>query len=151
MAFTDGSVNDSDLAAKVEKVIAMLEQRQYDPTQSSSTRFSSLTATAKIRSGVIDNRDLHLKASKFQIRGLGTVNLVSDMVDYQLRLMKPGAVDERTYAPIDVTGPLSGVSYRFNEKEYLKQLADRQKEKVEKKAKERIDKEINKALEGLFK
>ena len=151
MAFTDGSVNDSDLAAKVEKVIAMLEQRQYDPSQSSSTQFSSLIATAKIRSGVIDNRDLHLKASKFQIRGLGTVNLVSNQVDYQLRLMKPGKVDERTYAPIDVRGPLSGVSYRFDEKAYLKQIAEREKKKIEKKAKDRIDKEINKALEGLFK
>jgi AsmA protein len=152
IAFGEGSVNDSELADKVNKAIAAIEQRPFDPNQK-STRFSKLVATAKVTNGLVDNRDLHLVASKFQIRGLGTANLVSEQVDYQLRMMKPGQDPnkQKIYAPINIKGSFDNMNYDFDEKAYLKQLADREVKKVEEKAKKKIDEEVNKALEGLFK
>jgi AsmA protein len=152
LAFKEGSVNDSELSGQLNKVVALIEKRPYDPSQPKSTNFSSLTATAAIKNGLIDNRDLHLVAPKFQVRGLGTVNLVTDNVDYQLRLMQPDkdGGTEHIYAPIDVKGSFANLSYRFNEKEYTSQLVEREKKKVEEKAKEKIGEEVNKALKGLF-
>ncbi|MDX1334915.1 MAG: AsmA family protein [Gammaproteobacteria bacterium] len=152
IAFGEGSVNDSELADKINKAIAAIEQRPFDPNKK-STNFSKLTATAKVSNGVIDNRDLHLLASKFQIKGLGTANLVSEQVDYQLRMMRPGQDPnkQKIYAPINIKGSFDSMNYDFDEKAYLKQLADREVKKVEEKAKKKIDEELNKALEGLFK
>jgi AsmA protein len=152
LAFKEGSVNDSKLSGTINQVIAFIEKKPIDPNQK-TTNFSKLTATAKVSNGVINNQDLHLLAPKFQIRGLGKANLVSEQVDYQLRLLKPDKDGDKAkiYAPIDIKGSFDNLSYRFNEQEYLKQLAEREVKKVEKKAKERIDQEINKALDGLFK
>jgi len=152
LAFKEGSVNDSELSGQLNKVIALIEKRPYDPAQSKGTNFSSLTATAAIKNGLIDNRDLHLVAPKFQVKGLGTVNLVTANVDYQLRLMQPDkdGGTEHIYAPIDVKGSFANLSYDFNEKEYTSQLVEREKKKVEEKAKERIGEEVDKALKGLF-
>lgn len=152
LAFKEGSVNDSQLSDQLNKVIAVIEKRPYDPAQPKSTNFSSLTATATIKNGVIDNRDLLLRAPKFQVTGLGTVNLNTENVDYQLRLMQPDkeGSTKHIYAPIDVRGTFDKLSYKFNEKEYTSQLVEREKKKIEKKAKERIEEEVDKALKGLF-
>jgi AsmA protein len=152
LAFREGSVNDSKLSNTINQAIAVLEKKPFDPTQK-GTNFSKLTATANVKNGVIDNRDLHLLAPKFQIKGLGTANLVNEQVDYQLRLMQPDkdGNKEHIYAPINIKGGFDNLSYRFDEQAYLKQLADREVKKIEKKAKDRIDQEINKAFEGLFK
>jgi len=159
LAFKEGSINDSRLSEQLNKVTAVIEKRQYDPAQAKSTNFSSLTATAGIKNGLIENKDLHLKAPRFQVKGLGTASLVTEKVDYQLRLMKPSkdANAQQIYAPIDVTGSFDNLAYRFNEKEYANQLLEREKKKarakVDKevdKAKEDLGKEVDKALKGLF-
>jgi AsmA protein len=152
LAFKEGSINDSKLAEQLNKVTAIIEKRQYDPAQK-STNFSSLTASATIKKGLIENKDMHLKAPKFQVKGLGTASLVTEKVDYQLRLMKPSQDPnaKQIYAPIDVTGTLDNLSYRFNEKEYANQLLEREKKKVEKKAREKVDKEVDKAKEDIGK
>jgi len=153
LAFKEGSINDSKLSEQLNKVTAVIEKRQYDPAQGKSTNFSSLTATAGIKNGLIENKDMHLKAPRFQVKGLGTASLVTEKVDYQLRLMKPSkdANAQQIYAPIDVTGSFDNLSYRFNEKEYASQLLEREKKKVEKKARDKVDKEVDKAKEDLNK
>jgi AsmA protein len=153
LSFKEGSINDSKLSEQLNKVTAVIEKRQYDPAQAKSTNFSSLTATARIKNGLIENKDMHLKAPKFQVKGVGTASLVTEKVDYQLRLMKPSQDPnaQQIYAPIDVTGSFDNLSYRFNEKEYANQLLEREKKKVEKKAREKVDKEVDKAKEDIGK
>lgn len=153
LAFKDGSINDSKLSEQLNKVTAVIEKRQYDPAQAKGTNFSSLTATAGIKNGLIENKDMHLKAPKFQVKGLGTASLVTEKVDYQLRLMKPSQDPnaQQIYAPIDVSGSFDNLSYRFNEKDYANQLLEREKKKVEKKARDKVDKEVDKAKEDIGK
>jgi len=153
LAFKEGSINDSKLSEQINKVNAIIEKRKYDPAQAKSTNFSSLTATAGIKNGLVENKDMHLMAPRFQVKGLGTASLVTEKVDYQLRLMRPSkdANAQQIYAPIDVTGSFDNLSYRFNEKEYASQLLEREKKKVEKKAREKVEKEVDKVKEDLGK
>jgi AsmA protein len=152
-AFKEGSINDSKLSEQLNKVTAVIEKRKYDPAQAKSTNFSSLTATAVIKQGVIENKDMHLQAPKFHVKGVGTASLVTEKVDYQLRLMKPSEDPnaQQIYAPIDVSGSFDNLSYRFNEKEYASQLLEREKKKVETKAKAKVDEEVDKAKDKIGK
>lgn len=145
-AFGEGSVNNSEIAHQVNQVLALLLNQPYDPSVK-HVGFTRLTASAKIRQGIIDNRDLELRARKFTVRGLGTVDLPAERIDYELRLYKAGG---KTYAPIRISGPLSSPGFRFDKDAWLKQRLEGKKQEAEKRLQQRLDEEVGDRLKGLF-
>ena len=146
VAFGEGSVNNSELAHQVNQVIALLLNQPYDPSVK-HIGFTRLTASASIRNGIVDNRDLELRARKFTVRGLGTIDLPAERIDYELRLFKAGG---KTYAPIRIEGPLASPGFRFDKEAWLKQRLEGKKKAVEEKAKKRLEEELGDRFKGLF-
>ena len=112
--------------------------------------FASLTGTARVNSGIIDNRDLLLQAILFKATGAGTIDLPARKVDYVLRFEKiqgRGAI-----IPLKIYGPLEAPKYKIelaamlqNEaKQKLRQELNQQRQKLENKVKNELMKKLNK-------
>jgi AsmA protein len=75
------------------------------------TPFESLTGTAQIRSGVLENNDLFIKATRINASGQGTANLNTAQLDYRLSLQRMTSgttISPRGPAiPLTITGDFS--------------------------------------------
>lgn len=140
LAVADGALYDKELARKVEAAVAFLQGRPPKPA-AEAILFESLTGSAKINNGVVDNRDLKLISSLILVKGEGTANLANDTVDYTLSLaLARGAEDKkRTFVPITVKGPYADLKYGLN----LEKIA---KEKLQEEAEKRLGKELEKVV-----
>jgi AsmA protein len=87
---------------------------------SGRTRFDVFKASAEIADGIASTKDLNIASQNLQITGQGTVNLVTDAINYQVKatILKtaPGAgtASGKTLAdiPLNITGTLSSPSVR---------------------------------------
>lgn len=136
--------------------------------ENAQTDFSELSASAKIKNGVITNNDLSAKSPLLRINGKGQVNLPADTVDYLVTTTLVGSLegqggkggDELSGIPIPVRvkGPLTNPSYSpdlsaaVNAK--AKQKIEKKKAEVKEKAKAKLEEKLQGlgggALKGLF-
>ena len=97
-----------------------------------STRFGSITGTGIIRSGVLDNRDLAVKAPGLRADGEGAVSLPTGQINYLLKVkLVPtsegqGGKDSSDMfgimVPVRVTGTVDDPHYSVSLTEYVKAL-----------------------------
>ena len=89
VAFTimDGSVEGLDLWYELRRARARLDKAQVPerPAGMPSTKFSSLAASGKVDNAVLTNRDLNARLDFMSLAGAGTVNLLTDAVDFDLK------------------------------------------------------------------
>jgi len=140
LAVNKGALHDPELARKVEAAVAFLQRRQPRPT-GEELIFDSLTGSARIDKGVLDNRDLRLDMPLILVRGEGKADIAAETVDYTLKLsLTEGSADaKRVVVPITVKGPFASPSYGLD----LEALA---RETVHQEAQKAISREINKAV-----
>lgn len=140
LGVTDGALYDKKLAAKVEAAVAFLEGRSPRPA-AEAILFESLTGTAVIDGGILNNRDLQLLTSLILAKGEGTANLVQNTLDYTLSLALAGGSEDkkRVFVPITIKGPYADLKYGLD----LDKIA---KEKLKEEAGKRLDKELEKVL-----
>lgn len=123
------------------------------------TTFSALSASAKIRNGVIINHDLYAKASSLRVNGNGKINLVSDSLDYKIeaKLVRGEASTTKsekiTGLPIiiKVSGTMPKPNYTLD---IASMLLDKNKAKIEEKKQQvldKIDKKYGVQVDKLFK
>lgn len=96
-------VDLSYLLAKAEAFVGKVKAPASAP-KPLATRFSKATASYKINKGIVSNNDLELFADNFKAQGKGKVNLVSQLIDYQLVLIP---LNSNLTVPVDVSGQLS--------------------------------------------
>ncbi len=83
--FEDGAVKGINIGQMLRKAEAALTNKKLPKEQAPlKTDFSELKGTFTIKDGVIINRDLTAKAPILRIKGEGTVNLVSEAIDYRI-------------------------------------------------------------------
>ncbi|QGY41759.1 AsmA family protein [Pseudodesulfovibrio cashew] len=97
-----------------------------------ATRFGSITGTGVVRSGVVHNRDLEVKAPGLRADGQGAVSLVTRKVDYLVKVKlvptgegqggKDSADLYGVMFPIRVGGTLDHPRYWVSLTEYVKVL-----------------------------
>lgn len=144
-----GSFQNSRLAQQIQALLAILN-KNAGASSPKGVEFASLTGTARVNSGIIDNRDLLLQAILFKATGAGTIDLPAQKVDYVLRFEKMqgrGAV-----IPLKIYGSLDAPKYRIelaamlqNEaKQKLRQKLNQQRQKLENKVKNELMKNLNK-------
>ncbi|MBF0182797.1 MAG: AsmA family protein [Magnetococcales bacterium] len=119
-----------------------------------ATRFSSLSGSATIHNGQVENRDLHMLSPLLQLRGAGKVDLPAERLDYHLYVTPNKALSEqgRTWRelagvtiPVQAVGPWRQPTWKVDLKTLLEQEAAQ-------KAKEKLaDKLQDKASEALKK
>jgi len=92
-SFRNGAVKGINLGQMLRKAYATLSNqplpKQDEPVK---TDFSELGGTFTIVNGVVTNKDLSAKAPALRIRGEGTVNLVTEKIDYRISTSIVGTV-----------------------------------------------------------
>ncbi|BCG65904.1 MAG: AsmA protein [Methyloprofundus sp.] len=111
------------------------------------TVFSVIQGTATIKKGLLKNKDLLAESSTVEVKGAGTVNLVSEAIDYQVK----AKIKQAAGKDIKVKGRPIAINFRgtFAEPTYsvdvMSMLSDKEKQKVDK-LMNKGEKEIDKAL-----
>jgi AsmA protein len=106
------------------------------------TNFGNLTGTAVISNGVVTNNDLALVSPRFDSKGQGTLNLVSQQINYNLQV-KPkipgqdGGINGMTI-PITVTGSLNNPSINLDVKSLAQYVAKQKLNSVKDKLKDQL-------------
>lgn len=149
--FKDGVVKGFNIQKIIDSSKALLKGTPL-PTENKNdqTVFSSISGTAKINNGLVNNDDFSMKSSKVQVDGQGTANLGNDKLDYQVKaeLLKTAKTAEGANIAkgvpiiINVGGTIADPSYQLDiaamllqqNSEKINKLIGKNKEKVMKKA-----------------
>ncbi|NOQ17455.1 MAG: AsmA family protein [Methyloprofundus sp.] len=111
------------------------------------TVFSVIQGTATINKGLVKNKDLLAESSTIEVKGSGTVNLVNEAIDYQVK----AKIKQAAGKDIKIKGRPIAINFRgtFAEPTYsvdvMSMLSDKEKQKVDK-LMNKGEKEIDKAL-----
>ncbi len=137
---------------------------EYQPKQ--ATALKTAQATATIRNGVVNNKDLLLEASRFTITGAGQASLPAETIDYRLIVdLQPSSTKTTAEklldvpVPVKVKGKFSTPSIGIDNKAWLSSLTkamtaektQEAKQKVEKKTEEKKQELKDKLLKKLFR
>jgi AsmA protein len=160
---TNGTVNGFDLWYEIRRARALLKQ-QAIPTRAAGpeqTAFTKLQGSAVVTDGVLSNKDLLAALQYLKVTGNGSINMVSNAIDYHLdaAVLKIPAEDKMAEStedivglsiPVKVSGTISDPKVRPDVeglvKEKAKQRIDEEKKKLEDKVKDKLQDK----LKGLF-
>jgi len=150
--FTDGAIEGVNVAHLLRKTKAALSGAPQPAEAPEKTDFSSLTGTAKIVNGVIQNDDLFATSPLLRIVGKGQIDLVKEQINYRLETVVVATLKGQGGAsldklkgvpiPVKISGPLRDPKFKV---ELGKVLTKQQKTKLKKKLK----KEKNRAKQKL--
>jgi len=112
----NGAIEGFDLWFEVNRAMTLI-QKQSLPAGSSSgrTRFEVFKASAEINNGVASSKDLTIASQNLRVTGAGTVNLVSEALDYRINaaVLRQPTTGPATAAntlgsiPVSISGSLS--------------------------------------------
>jgi len=149
MALRDGKVKGFDIGYLLRNAQARLQGQTEPEPKEKSTDFTSITGSATIRNGVVSNKDLAGASPLLRVAGEGQVDLPRNAIDYGLTATvvntatgQGGKQLERLKqvpVPIRIEGALNDPSITLD-------VGSIAKEAVKSKAKERVEKELDKRL-----
>ncbi len=164
--FRNGAVKGFNLA-QMERELKALLKGQPKPKQQGplETDFASISGSLKATNGLVENKDLRAAMPHARAIGAGKAYLVNEELDYTLRVKftsKAKGQGGRTYEqmdkialPIHVRGTFSQPRIKPDYDAVLKAVAkqelEKQKKKLEDKARKKIEKELGDELKKLFK
>jgi AsmA protein len=144
----DSVVGGFNLQNLIDNGKNLLQNKQLPPAnKNEQTLFSTLSGTATIDKGVIQNNDLIGTAAKLQLTGKGHADLNTQQLDYKLnaKFTDAAGANQVPALAINVTGPFSQPNYQLDvaaliiDKKTVKVL-----ENVVDHNKDKIDKLLNK-------
>lgn len=156
-SFNNGVVDGVDVGYLVDSAYALAQSRTNDTQNTNSTAFGNLTGTLAIRSGVITNNDLLIDSSRFDTKGQGTINLVTQQINYSLQTVSKDAAQDKgknilniynLTIPIRIVGNFKSPSIQLDTSDILKQVAQQQVEHARDQVKNKIRDQIKKQLPG---
>ena len=122
MNVADGAVEGMDIWFAINEARSLLHKLHLaSAANTKRTSFDTFRASANVENGVATTRDLMIASRTLQISGGGSSNLVSQTVDYEIKvavLKAPAGSDEgavqleRASIPVKITGPLSDPKIR---------------------------------------
>lgn len=155
----DGAVRGFNLAGTLREARGMLQQlrgeKTYRGSATEKTDFSELKGTFTIRDGVLQNRDLALKAPLLRAAGAGNVDLAHGTLDYTTRATLAatskgqGGKDANELrgftVPVRFTGPLSAPQYTID---FAGMAMDAARTEVESRVREALEKRLGGGTQG---
>jgi AsmA protein len=103
----DGEIKGLDLLKMLNAAATNVTDLMTNAQSGNTTKFSTLSATFTITSGVMHNSDLDLEGPGLAAQGAGTVDLPQRRVDYKVTPKVAGMS-----VPVNVEGPWDNLSYR---------------------------------------
>ncbi|WP_428851919.1 AsmA family protein [Imbroritus primus] len=155
----DGAIRGFNLAGTLREARGMLQQlrgeKSYRGSATEKTDFSELKGTFTIRDGVLQNRDLALKAPLLRAAGAGNVDLAHGTLDYTTRATLAAtskgqggkeASELRGFTvPVRFTGPLSAPQYTID---FAGMAMDAARTEVESRVREALEKRLGGGATG---
>ena len=130
--FQNGEIDGIDIGYLVDTANALVNKQAPAGQSTGSTPFGSLTASGTIHNGVISNNDLLLDSPRFTTKGQGTINLVSQDINYNLETVAKDASAGKGGSllnaynftiPIRIVGSLQAPSIALDTNSIIKQVA----------------------------
>ena len=156
-AFTDGSVKGVNIAQKIRQASAALKGQSAPSGAVEKTDFSSITGTAKVVNGVVDNRDLKMLTPLLRVNGAGTADLGMQTVNYLVKATVVATLEGQggdtlsklkgVTVPVRIEGPFAKLKYKVELDSVLK---DEVKKKVQKKVEDKLKDKLKGRFKGLF-
>ncbi len=145
---TDGAVKGINMAHLIRAAQARLEGRAPPPAAAEQTDFTELRASARVREGVVHDA-LEGKSPLLRVDGEGRVDLVRQRVDYRLKAVVVGTLEGqggRALAelkgvpiPVRVSGPFADPKIELD---LAAAITEAQKQKLEKKLEQKLQEEL---------
>lgn len=156
---THGAIEGIDLPFEVEQAEALIQRHTLPGGHGSGrTTFETFHASADLHDGVATTKDLDIATQLARVRGQGTLNLLTEAVNYQLQvaLLKPTpaatAASGATLAqvPLDVTGTVASPQVRPDLQQLAKTQVQRQLQQQLQQHGGQVQKQVQSVLKGLF-
>lgn len=162
----NGAVKGFNLGSILRKGKAALAGNfNYTETEAKKTDFAAMTASARIVNGILKSDSLSAASPLFRLTGAGEIDLFNQTINY---LAKPTIVETSSgeggkaladlrgiTIPIKLTGNLFDPKYKLDLEDALKQKAlgkiNQKLEENKGELKQKLDDEINRGLNRLFK
>jgi len=156
LKFEDGAINGVDIPQLIRNANASYKKQPTErPSENPKTSFGSLSASVKIKNGLVSNDDLSVKAPLLRIEGHGQANLVTEKIDYRARALINKELEDKDdlslselkglTIPVAIKGSLSApkISIELEQllNERLKAKTDALKEKSRQKIQQKIESE----------
>jgi len=146
MSFLDGVIKGVNVSYKIRQAYALLKGLPAPAAEPNETPFTSITATATVKNGVVDNRDMKMDTPVLVVTGAGQADLGKESMSYLVKAtVNEKLADSESEAmqklkgktiPLRIEGPFSKLKYKV-------ELDAAVKEEVKEKAKAKIEKELN--------
>lgn len=158
LSFKEGAYKGINVAHTIRQAYALIGGPKPEANAPQQTDFSELTASAKVKDGVIQNNDLLAKSPLLRIEGKGKVDLPDDKVNYLLTTTIVESLegqggkskDDLLGVPIpvrlkgDLQNPQPSVDLEAA-------LSGKVKQEIENQAREKLDDALGDKLKGLFR
>ncbi len=158
IAFLDGSIKGVNISYKIRQAYALLKGLPAPAAEPNETRFTSITATATVKDGVVDNRDMNMDTPVLVVTGAGQADLGKESMNYLVKATVNEKLAENESEamkklkgktiPVRIEGPFSKLKYKVELSEALKEQV---KEKAKTKLKEKLDEKVGDKLKDKFK
>ena len=151
-AFNKGQLNGVNVAYEIACTQALLHKKSLpEKPKDNSTPFGTTTGTIKLNNGVATNDDLQINNKYFLGKGKGVINLNFQQLNYTLSIF-PQHGDLKTYSiPININGLLNSPRIQLDTNAILKQVLDRQKDRIIQQEKQRAQKKVQQQLNKYVK
>lgn len=91
--FKDGALKGINIAQTIRNAQARLKGQQPSSDAPQQTDFSALSGSFTADNGLVENTDLELTSPLLRVNGSGTADLVSEAIDYALRVSIVGSLE----------------------------------------------------------
>lgn len=147
----DGTIRDANFAQKTKQVVKLFEKERTNQMGEKEVAFTTLGGKWQVRQGIFHTDDNVMLAPYFQVKGAGDVNIVSESLDFKLRVGEKPKPDkpEGLFAPLHIHGPWNNLSYALEVDVLLKALAQRELDKEKAKLQDKLEAEKQKQLDAL--
>lgn len=156
----DGAIEGFDLWYEIRRARAVLKQEPI-PVRAGAERtaFTSLRGSGVFNNGVLNNKDLNASLQYLKVTGEGSVNLVSNAIDYRLNTTVQKIPPQDTgqaqdlaglTVPVRITGTLDNMKVRPDVTGYVKEKAQQRLQEEKQKAEEKLKEKLQDKLRGLL-
>ena len=157
-SFQNGQLAGMNLGYLIDSAYALVKRQAPPAAGEDVTNFGVLSGTGVIQNGVITNKDLTLDSPHLVSKGEGTINLVAQTINYNLKTTTKdvGSNHNDTDAlnlyslaiPVNINGSLNDPSIRVNAQAILQEVAEQQMHKVQNKIGSKISDQLKGKIPG---
>ena len=156
--FKNGQLEGVNLGYLIDSAYAVVKHQTPPSTGDEATNFGQLSGTGVILNGIIINKDLVLDSPRLVSKGDGTVDLMNQKINYNLKTTTKDVGANHNdkdmlnlyglAIPINISGDLNNPVIRVNAQAILQEVADQQVQKIQNKIGDKLNDQIKNNLPG---